>query len=320
MMKSKFLLSFLICFLLQIFCNLSAMNYQKPLVASTTFGKMPYRVVLFDLRRYIAPYLYKQHEVPKGYVFKLDKTKQNDFIGTFCDIQKIFPSNQNYDPITIKPTFKVCSDINKKQKSVEIKKRGGYVIDEKRHLKYWVDPYLVPVALKYDGKIIHKKANLFDMFPTQIDKEILNYGICEMIDHIAKDNVTMEVQLQITIFGGIVTEEFSTLGFFQYTYSPSSKKWYHRYFKSWTPYYLKTLSISDTVPLLRASLRYMLDSFTKKTMCDDDSLILNNFFNDHQDFDNYSQSLDKAISECKDKYHNLVECDLADEIDDINII
>jgi len=232
---------------------------------------------LFDLKKFIIPLLDQcTEEINEGNILSLRPRNRRGFVkfvGISQDLSNIITRENSVDSensivpesyivparslnyanrITI--TLDRIKSLNEKSYPVGYVRQGGTIFDQKRHLVYTQDEYYVPFFLNYNGDILHKRTNLFDGFHEIVDSKILDYGIGETISHKNQSgNITQE--LQITIFGGLVLPDgITTLGFFQYTYSPDTKCFYHRYFKPWTTHHLKTISNSYTQVVIRSAV------------------------------------------------------------------
>ncbi|MCF7799997.1 hypothetical protein K9L05_00965 [Candidatus Babeliales bacterium] len=308
------------------FTNLIKAN--EPIQLNTSFGNMPYKIILIDLKPYIAKELKINYAIQNQNILFLKALKENKFIGESFDMQpyinfkrilnknkiETIPQITDYDDRildTIKCSKLINNHINISitKKTKKIKDKYGKVFDIK---KYDIPEVQDIILDKQNKQINNERFNLFDMFPLIIDQQLLNYGFCEQIYHPSKNNnYDTELQIQITMFGGIVSDQLTTLGFFQYTYSPKTGKWYHRFFKPWTPYCLTKISRSKTQILILNTLKNLLDEFLSKKMTtesfisnEDFNVLLYNFFKTKNQFDYYNGTLEKTIYICNQKSQN----------------
>ena len=255
----KYFKFFLILFLPSF---LSAIVFHEPTIRRETFGVLRYQIVLFDLKKFIVPILDRcTEEIKPGNVLGLTLRNRNGFVGFSQNLEGILNQQTTEDAIVpeqtlnyanrISKTLEVVEDLSNKKFPLILVKRGGRQKNLQKRTIYTQDEFYVPAFE------VHERTNLFDGFPTAVDEKILDYGICEWITHKNK-NEKIERQLQITIFGGMILPRgLTTLGFFQYTYSPSTNCFYHRCFRPWTSYYLQTISNSYTQVVIRSALLYL---------------------------------------------------------------
>ncbi len=157
--------------------------------------------------------------------------------------------------------------------------RAMQTINEKRNWPLWLET--VPEAeyknsltgriTHVDGYVQpriaeHRRATLFEMFSTQVDQYVYN-GIGETIVYEDKLHPKLGRQelFQISLFGILSgvddnNDSYALPGFFQYTFNIDGAC-YHRAFKPWTVYHLRSVSNSTTQSIIRLAALSFLNDF-----------------------------------------------------------
>jgi hypothetical protein len=315
---------FLFLFLITT-CSSNNVFSKPPVIFEDSFGDKKYGFVLFDLKPDTLRCLGHNENIEPDGLLVLAAKKNGPKI-EYWNPDKPFPSlNKSirmvvpdgtpdgmknalalYDKNRVSKTLKICHHCTQKKMEVVIVEGGGEFYDKSRNLVINMDTYPVPSLVGHDGELFHPKANLFDAFPLQVDAKMMDLGIGEWIKHETK-NGNVEWQFQITIFGGIFDVQdpglFSSLGFFQMTFSPSSDCWYHRFFRPWTMSHLMSISNSATQRVLRAALSKFLSTFENDEVNNETSNLLTTyFFTQNQGYSRHLQQLKEARQNCYD--HN----------------
>jgi hypothetical protein len=246
-------------------------------LSGNKFGKMQYEILLIDFNSETLPFLKPNNDInAKNISFLTSNTEKE------IDEKKLFfvePFDVNICRISLNEDGSACVnsyDERIKQTFVDLKnineKNCKITVINKQNTNFHAIPVVadinstsIPKAARTPEEFKKRtdRANLFDMFSPEVDQYILRYGFAEVIQH---NNIYgyIETECQISMFGGLryknkFGRQITKLGFFQYTYSPSTNVIYHRFFYPLSQERL--IAISYFEPQTAALIRYGLENF-----------------------------------------------------------